>query len=282
MAAAKRKPTAKKEAAEVAEQPRSGRSRRAPATAVAAPAAETASAQSVGGEGTVVEAATSEGTAAEGAAHPSHGAELPGTFTGGSKVEVGVHEAAPIAAPIAAPVGEASTDRRWYVIHAYSGHEDKVRDNLLKRVENLDMQEKIFSVLVPKEEEIEIKDGQRRHVQKRIYPGYVLVEMKMDDEAWYVVRNTPGVTSFVGSGNQPIPLQESEVRAILKQIRAEAPKVRVEFAKGQAVRVIDGPFTDFTGKIEEMNTEKGKIKVLVNMFGRETPVELDLLQVEKV
>jgi transcription termination/antitermination protein NusG len=174
-------------------------------------------------------------------------------------------------------------DAKWYVVHAYSGHEEKVRANLLKRVESMDMHDKIFDVLVPTEDVIEIKDGQRRHVSKRIYPGYILVNMVMSDESWYVVRNTPGVTSFVGSGNKPVPLQEHEVRGIQKQIKAEAPsKVAVEYEIGENVRVVDGPFTDFHGKVVEINVEKGKLKVLVNMFGRETPVELDLLQVERL
>ncbi len=176
-----------------------------------------------------------------------------------------------------------SNEARWYVVHAYSGHEDKVRTNLLKRVESMDMHDRIFEVLVPTEDVIEIKDGQRRHVNKRIYPGYILVNMVMSDESWYVVRNTPGVTSFVGSGNKPVPLQDNEVRVIQKQINAEAPaKVAVEYAVDDNVRVTDGPFTDFHGKVTEINAEKGKLKVLVNMFGRETPVELDLLQVERI
>ena len=176
----------------------------------------------------------------------------------------------------------ATEEALWYVVHAYSGHEEKVKQNLEKRIESMDMQEKIHQVLVPMEDEIEIKDGKRRHVQKRIFPGYILVKMVMSDESWYVVRNTPGVTSFVGSGNKPVPLQEKEVRAIQKQMKQEAPKIRVDFVLGEAVRVVDGPFTDFHGKVDEINAEKGKLKVLVNMFGRETPVELDLLQVEKV
>ncbi len=156
-------------------------------------------------------------------------------------------------------------EAQWYVVHAYSGHEEKVKKNLEKRIESMDMQDKILQVLVPMEDEIEIKDGKRRHVQ-----------------SWFVVRNTPGVTSFVGSANSPVPLQEKEVRAIQKQMRQEAPKIRVEFQVGESVRVVDGPFTDFHGKVDEINPEKGKLKVLVNMFGRETPVELDLMQVEKV
>jgi transcriptional antiterminator NusG len=173
-------------------------------------------------------------------------------------------------------------EAQWYVVHAYSGHEEKVKKNLEKRIESMDMQDKILQVLVPMEDEIEIKDGKRRHVQKRIFPGYILVKMVMSDEAWYVVRNTPGVTSFVGSGTKPVPLTERDVMKIQKQMKQEAPKIRVDFQVGEAVRVVDGPFTDFHGKVDEINPERGKLKVLVNMFGRETPVELDLLQVEKV
>jgi transcriptional antiterminator NusG len=180
-------------------------------------------------------------------------------------------------APVVTPAEEA----QWYVIHAYSGHEEKVKKNLEKRIESMDMHDQILEVFVPMEDEIEIKDGKRRHVQKRIFPGYILVKMVMSDESWYVVRNTPGVTSFVGSGNKPVPLHENELRSILKQVKQE-PQIRVEFQLGESVRVVDGPFADFLGKVDEINAEKGKLKVLVNMFGRETPVELDLLQVEKV
>src|ERR1700716_34804 len=180
-------------------------------------------------------------------------------------------------APVVTPAEEA----QWYVIHAYSGHEEKVKKNLEKRIESMDMHDKILEVFVPMEDEIEIKDGKRRHVQKRIFPGYVLVKMIMSDESWYVVRNTPGVTSFVGSGNKPGRGQGTELRSILKQVKQE-PQIRVEFQVGESVRVVDGPFADFLGKVDEINAEKGKLKVLVNMFGRETPVELDLLQVAKV
>ena len=173
-------------------------------------------------------------------------------------------------------------EAQWFVIHAYSGHEEKVKKNLEKRIESMDMHDRILEVLVPVEDEIEIKDGKRRHVQKRIFPGYILVKMVMSDESWYVVRNTPGVTSFVGSGNKPVPLQEKEVKAIHKQMGQVAPTIRVDFQIGEAVRIVDGPFTDFHGKVDDINAERGKLKVLVNMFGRETPVELDLLQVEKV
>lgn len=182
------------------------------------------------------------------------------------------------------PATKSAADQaQWYVIHAYSGHEEKVRANLLKRVESMDMHDQIFEVLVPTEDVLEIKDGQRRHVSKRIFPGYILVRMVMSDESWYVVRNTPGVTSFVGSGTRPVPLQESEVRAIQRTMGTEVQsKVQVEFKVGDSVRVVDGPFTDFHGKVGEISPEKGKLKVMVNMFGRETPVELDLLQVERL
>jgi transcriptional antiterminator NusG len=144
------------------------------------------------------------------------------------------------------------------------------------------MQDKIFQVVIPTEEEIEIRDGQRKTVQKKIFPGYVLVQMIMDDESWYVVRNTPGVTGFVGSGTRPVPLDDTEVKSILRQMRAEEPRVKVGFQVGQTVRIIDGPFVDFAGQVDEINLEKGKVKVLVSFFGRETPVELDFLQVERI
>jgi transcriptional antiterminator NusG len=189
-------------------------------------------------------------------------------------------------------------DRRWYVIHTYSGYEDKVKANLEHRVQNMDVADLIFEVVVPCVDEIEIRDGQRRTVPRKIFPGYVLVQMielKQEDDpsvsseervrssrAWYVVRNTPGVTGFVGSGNHPTPLDESEVNSILRQMRAEEPRVKVGFALGQSVRIIDGPFIDFIGTVDDLNVEKGKVKVLVSFFGRETPVELDFLQVERL
>ncbi|GAC1480384.1 MAG: hypothetical protein PVSMB9_05000 [Candidatus Dormibacteria bacterium] len=225
------------------------------------------------------------------AAAPKEPAEA-GRVWSGERVRVGEgHGAAPPEMPtpsVAVVAAEGSSpaaaqgESHWYVVHAYSGHEDKVRNNLMKRVDSMDMHDRIFEVLVPTEDVIEIKDGQRRHVAKRTFPGYILVNMIMSDESWYVVRNTPGVTSFVGSGNKPVPLQEKEIKSIQKQIKAEAPKVRVEYQVGENVRVIDGPFSDFHGKVDEINADKGKLKVLVNMFGRETPVELDLLQVERL
>jgi transcriptional antiterminator NusG len=203
--------------------------------------------------------------------------------------EVAPNEAtAEAAAPeedIAAPV----EGRAWYVIHTYSGYENKVKANLEHRIESMDAKDLIFQVIVPTEEEIEIRDGQRRTVEKKVFPGYVLVQMidLRDDDpessrAWFVVRNTPGVTGFVGSGVKPTPLDVSEVRKILRQMRAEEPRVKVGFTVGQSVRVIDGPFMDFVGQVDEINLEKGRVRVLVSFFGRETPVELDFLQVERL
>jgi len=175
-------------------------------------------------------------------------------------------------------------DRLWYAIHTYSGYENKVKSHLEARINSMDMRNKIFRVIVPMEEEVEIKQGQRRTVQRKVFPGYVLVEMVMSDEAWYVVRNTPGVTSFVGSGTRPIPLHESEMKSILKQVtkETEKPKAKISFAKGQSVRVIDGPFTEFIGTVSDINMDRNKVTVLVSFFGRETPVVLDFLQVEKI
>src|SRR5918997_4968690 len=173
-------------------------------------------------------------------------------------------------------------DRQWYVIHTYSGYENKVKTNLEHRVESMGVQDKIFQVVIPTEEEIEIKDGQRRTVQRKVFPGYVLVEMMMGDDSWYVVRNTPGVTGFVGAGTRPTALEDSEVKRILKQMKMEAPKVKVSFSKGERVKVVDGPFTDFIGVVDDINPEKGKVRVLVSFFGRETPVDLDFLQVARI
>ncbi len=197
-------------------------------------------------------------------------------------------EAAPAAVIAAEPTEKAEPPRppddgrRWYVIHTYSGYEDKVKTNLEHRVQNMDMSHRVFQVVVPQVDEIEIRDGQRRTVPRKIFPGYVLVEMIMDEESWYVVRNTPGVTGFVGSGHEPTPLEEGEVKSILRQMRAEEPRIKVGFAIGQSVRITDGPFIDFIGSVSEINLEKGKVKVLVSFFGRETPVELDFLQVERL
>ncbi len=176
----------------------------------------------------------------------------------------------------------ANNGTNWYVIHTYSGYEERVQKNLEQRRNSMDAVEEILKVVIPTEDEIEVKNGQRRTVTKKILPGYVLVQMRMTDKSWSVVRNTPGVTGFVGSGGKPTPLQEDEVGKILKQMESEAPKVKVGFRRGQSVRVSDGPFIDFVGVVDEINTEKGKVKVLLSLFGQETPVELDFLQVEKL
>lgn len=172
--------------------------------------------------------------------------------------------------------------RNWFVVHSYSGYENKVKKNLEHRIESLGMQDKIFEVVVPTEEEIELKDGQRRTVERRIFPGYILVDMLMDEDSWFVVRNTPGVTGFVGSIRKPTPLRKRDVDKILKRMRAETPKVKVTFLPGQKVRIADGPFEDFVGAVDEIYADKGKVRILVSFFGRETPVELDFLQVEKI
>jgi transcriptional antiterminator NusG len=177
---------------------------------------------------------------------------------------------------------EISEERRWYVIHTYSGYENKVKQNLEHRIDSMEMRNQIFRVIVPTEEEIEIKNGQRRTVNKKIYPGYVLVQMHMTDDSWYVVRNTPGVTSFVGHGNRPTALEDDEVKTILKQMEGEAPKIRVSYQKGQAVKITDGPFTDFEGVVDAIDQERGRVRVLVSFFGREAPVELDFLQVTRL
>ena len=169
----------------------------------------------------------------------------------------------------------------WYVIHCYSGYENKVRHNLEQRIETMGMRDKIFDVVIPTQEEIEVKDGKRRTVERHIFPGYVLVNMTLSEESWYVVRNTPGVTGFVGMGNTPTPLRPEEVAQIVKRMEAEAPTVKVTFKVGERVRIIDGPFNDFRGVVSEIDMERTKVRVMVSFFGRETPVELDFLQVEK-
>jgi transcriptional antiterminator NusG len=190
-----------------------------------------------------------------------------------------------------------SAGRAWYVVHTYSGYEDRVKTNLDQRIKSMDASDLVFRVVVPSVDEIEIRDGQRRTVPRKIFPGYVLVQMidlkqenpdaseqekAQSSKAWMVVRNSPGVTGFVGSGTEPTPLEETEVRSIIKQMKADEPRVKVGFQEGQSVRVTDGPFSDFVGTVEEINTEKGKVKVAVSIFGRETPVELDFLQVERL
>jgi transcription termination/antitermination protein NusG len=181
-----------------------------------------------------------------------------------------------------APAAVENKNAKWYVIHTYSGHENKVTVNLKKRVESFGLQDKILEVLLPTQDKIEIKEGKKRNVTEQIFPGYVLVKMDMSDETWHVVRNTPGVTSFVGMGSKPMPLPEREVQTILKYMKQEAPKFKTSFSLQEAVKIIDGPFADFVGSIDEINEAQGKLKVLVSIFGRETPVELDFLQVTKL
>jgi transcriptional antiterminator NusG len=171
--------------------------------------------------------------------------------------------------------------RLWYVVHCYSGYENKVRHNLEQRIETMGMKSKIFDVVVPTEEEIEVKEGKRRTVERRVFPGYILVQMIMDEDSWYVVRNTPGVTGFVGMGNDPTPLRPEEVASIVKRMEADAPRIKVTYKTGQKVRIIDGPFNDFIGTVDDIDMERAKVRVMVSFFGRETPVELDFLQVEK-
>ena len=179
------------------------------------------------------------------------------------------------------------TEPRWYIIHAYSGQEERVKKNLEQRIATMDVKHKIFQVVVPTQDEMEIKDGRRMTVAKRVFPGYILIQMSMDDEGWYVVRNTPGVTGFVSTEDEkdkrpkPIPLEESEVESILRQDDSNNPRVRVGYSKGQSVRITDGPFVDFMGVVDEAYADRAKLWVLVSFFGRETPVELDFLQVER-
>ena len=175
----------------------------------------------------------------------------------------------------------AGSERSWFVIHCYSGYENKVRYNLEQRIETMGMKDRIFDVVIPTQEEIEVKDGKRRTVERHVFPGYVLVNMILSEESWYVVRNTPGVTGFVGMGNDPTALRPEEVQQILRRMEAEAPLVKVSFKVGERVRIVDGPFNDFRGQVSEIDMERTKVRVMVNFFGRETPVELDFLQVEK-
>ncbi|MCL2475005.1 MAG: transcription termination/antitermination protein NusG [Chloroflexi bacterium] len=171
---------------------------------------------------------------------------------------------------------------KWYAVHTYSGHEERVLKNLEERKKSLDLGTEIGDVVIPKEDEVEVKNGERKTVSRKILPGYVIVQMLLNDTTWHIVRNTPGVTGFVSSGNKPAPLQQNEVDRILKQMTTELPKVKLAFTVGQSVRVVDGPFAEFIGAVDEINTEKGKVKVLLSLFGRETPVELDFLQVERL
>ena len=195
--------------------------------------------------------------------------------------EIEPEEIVPTGATAVAEI-EPDDDRQWYVIHTYSGYENKVKKNLEHRIQALDLTSHIFRIVVPTEEEIEIRNGQRHNVQRKVYPGYVLIQMRMSDEAWYLVRNTPGVTGFVGMGTKPTALGKEEAAHILHQMEAEAPRVKVTYTRGQTVKITDGPFADFEGKVEDVNQEKGKVRVLVSIFGRETPVELDFLQIDRL
>ena len=174
------------------------------------------------------------------------------------------------------------TTKQWYAIHTYSGYEEKVAESIRQRAESLDMKDKIFQVLVPKEKMIQVKNGKRKIVEQRIFQGYVLVQMKMSEDAWYIVRNTPSVTGFVGSGSEPTPVEADEIEKIMKRMGRTEPKHKIDYSIGDVVNINDGPFKGFDGSINEIDVAKGKLKVLVNMFGRETPVELDSLQVKRV
>lgn len=185
-------------------------------------------------------------------------------------------EAEPAEPAVDLPEGTA-----WYVIHCYSGYEFKVQRNLLNRIESMGMEDYIFDVVVPTEEEVELREGKRRTVERRIFPGYLFIEMLMTDDSWSVVRNTPGVTGFVGSGTKPTSVPQSDIDKIRHRMEEDEPRVKVSFREGEAVRIVDGPFADFMGTVDEINSDRGKVKVLVSFFGRETPVELDFLQVER-
>ncbi len=176
---------------------------------------------------------------------------------------------------------EVNDGREWYVVHCYSGMETRVKRNLEHRIESMAMGDRIFAVVVPTEEQIELKDGERRVVERRVFPGYILVQMVLDDDSWSVVRNTPGITGFVGIGNRPTPLSSAEVDHIMSRIEASQPRVQVNFKPGDKVRITEGAFADFHGTVEEIDLERGKVRILVSIFGRETPVDVDFLQVEK-
>jgi transcriptional antiterminator NusG len=212
------------------------------------------------------------------------GGEAPDDGDGQPEAELVVQELAeeevdePAAGAEETPAKEEG--RYWYVIHSYSGYENKVKKNLESRIESMGVEDYIFEVVVPTEDVVELRDGRRRTVEQRVFPGYILVDMILNDESWFVVRNTPSVTGFVGSGNQPTPLRDEEADSILRRMEEDAPKVKVSFRIGDAVRIVDGPFADFMGTVDDLNLEKGKVRLLVSFFGRETPVELDFLQVE--
>ena len=180
------------------------------------------------------------------------------------------------------PKQQISQEKNWYVLHTYSGYEDAVAKNLKQRIESLGMEDRIFDVLVPKEKKIKIKDGKRKTIEEKIYPGYVLVQMIVTDDSWYIVRNTPNVTGFVGAGTTPVPVATEEIENLKKRMGKDEPQHKIEVKTGELVKIIDGPFKDFDGKVSEIDENRGKIKVLVNMFGRDTPVELDSLQIKKL
>lgn len=177
---------------------------------------------------------------------------------------------------------QISQGKRWYVIHTYSGYENNVADNLKQRIDSLGMKDEIFNILIPTEKKIKIKNGKRKVITEKIFPGYVLVEMIVTDESWYVVRNTPNITGFIGSGTTPVPLSEAEIKGLQKRMGIEEPKFKIDFIVNDPVKIIDGPFKNFEGKISDIDEKRGKIKVLISMFGRETPIELDLLQAKKL
>ena len=177
---------------------------------------------------------------------------------------------------------KVSPERKWYVIHTYSGYEESVAKNLKQRVESLAMEGKIFNVIVPKEKKIKIVKGKRKVIEEKVYPGYVLVEMIVTDDSWYVVRNTPNVTGFVGAGTTPIPVSQAEIEILQKRMGVEEPEYTIDFEIGDSVKIVDGPFKDFDGKVSEIDAKKGKVKVFIDMFGRDTPVELDALQIKKI
>ncbi len=172
--------------------------------------------------------------------------------------------------------------RRWYVLHTYSGYEENVAQNLKQRIESMDMEDKIFNVMVPKEKKVKIKNGKRKIIEEKIFPGYVMVEMVVTDDSWYVVRNTPNVTGFIGTGTTPTPVSEKEIKSLQKRMGVEEPKYKIDFTENTPVRIVDGPFKNLEGKITYIDQEKGRVKVVVSMFGRETPVELDFLQIKKI
>jgi transcriptional antiterminator NusG len=214
------------------------------------------------------------------AGQPVLGAPVPAAPLGGFGLPIPNAAEAP-GADLTLEQAEPGDGRAWYVVHCYSGQENKVRHNLEQRIETMGMKDQIFDIIIPTVEEIEVKDGKRRTVEKRVYPGYLMVQMILTEESWFVVRNTPGVTGFVGMGNTPTALRSEEVAQILRRMETTTPTVRPTYKTGQKVRIVDGPFNEFVGTVDSIDMDRGKVRVLVSFFGRETPVELDFLQVEK-